>query len=850
MLLRIPSRSCWLFAALVCTFLWTLVACTSVVDRPSLELGSWELLLPNDSIWVEATVPGDVMLDLQRHGLLPNPFHGTHERDVQWVEQEDWTYRSVLPKPTVWQNQGIQHPVLHFPGLDTYASVFLDDSLVATTNNAYRSCRIPIAAGSDPCTLKVVLHSPVQRGLEELDGLPRVVPVSNEMKPIGSQTSAVTRKPAFQFGWDWAPRLASAGITQTVRIEDLRQPGRADARIDVALRGDSLATITAQETGVWPDGAWTLYAPNGSPLEASGRGAFTVDNPELWWPNGMGEQPLYRLVWEPHEAGCHRVEWRLGIRELTWKREPDAWGHSFECHVNGQRIQARGANVIPGDYFTARALERDTALLKQALEANMNMVRVWGGASYPSDGYFDFCDREGILVWQDFMFACMMVAGDSAFFDNVEQEAREQVARLQAHPSLALWCGNNESQRAWETWGWQDMYDLHGEDSIATAEDYWSMFHELLPAVVAEHSNTEYWPSSPTHDWALPERVRESGDDHAWHVWFDTLDFSHFSEHRGRFASEYGLQSLPHVATLREAGIRKFKDEALQFRQRSSMEWLKPGLDGWGMMRIYARRYTADPAARDEVHPELDRWIYLTQLTQALGIREALERHRASSGKYAGSLYWQLNDVWPTVSWSTVDHAGRWKLAHHAARRANQPRRVLPDRTDSRGRRFVMSNSSPEAISGSQLTFVHRSLDGRLTSHEEHEISLGAFNDAALEVRHTPSPQTVTSWVWTDSKGRELDRGERLHAKPAELPWPRATVQVQIQSQANELALTTDSLAYGVRLSTDVPGRFSDNGFMLFPDEKRQITFLPDEPGRTLAPLEILVEHFAEFQRP
>ncbi|MGB1384908.1 MAG: glycosyl hydrolase 2 galactose-binding domain-containing protein, partial [Flavobacteriales bacterium] len=429
MLFQLPSRFGWPCAALVWTVLWTLLACTSAFDRPSLELGNWELLLPNDSVWVDAAVPGDVMLDLQRHGILPNPFQGTHERDVQWVELEDWTYRTVLPAPTVWQKQGIQHPVLSFPGLDTYASVYLDDSLVATSNNAYRSCRIPIATASDPCTLKVVLHSPVDRGLEELNALPRVVPVSNEMKPIGSQTSAVTRKPAFQFGWDWAPRLASAGITQAVRIEDFRQPKRADARIEVALRGDSVATVAAQEIGDWPDGTWTLFAPNGSILKASDPATFSVIHPELWWPNGMGEQPLYRLVWEPHEAGFHAVEWQLGIREVTWKREPDAWGHSFECHVNGQRVQARGANVIPGDYFTARALGRDTVLLRQALEANMNMIRVWGGASYPSDGYFDFCDREGILVWQDFMFACMMVAGDSAFFDNVEQEAREQVKR-------------------------------------------------------------------------------------------------------------------------------------------------------------------------------------------------------------------------------------------------------------------------------------------------------------------------------------------------------------------------------------------------------------------------------------
>ena len=353
------------------------------------------------------------------------------------------------------------------------------------------------------------------------------------------------------------------------------------------------------------------------------------------------------------------------MRTLKWVEQEDAWGTSFQLEVNGIPVQVRGANVVPPDFHQTQDAARWKTLAEQARDANMNMVRVWGGGVYPPDAFFESCDEQGLLVWQDFMFACAMVPDDSAFTENVKREANEQVVRLRHRPSLALWCGNNEVERAWHQWGWQDMYDLHGPDSARLAAAYHKMFYEVLPQVVSQESDAFYLHTSPTLDG-------RSGDEHAWGVWFGLEDFSYYSRHNGRFASEYGLQSLPSRHTLEEAGIDAFTDEALQFRQRSRMDWLEPGFDGWDMMHHFMSKTTGAPVPED-----LDDWIFKSQWTQAEGLRQALERHRTSEGRYAGSLYWSLNDVWPAVSWSTVDHAGRWKLAHYAARRANAPRTAL-----------------------------------------------------------------------------------------------------------------------------------------------------------------------------
>jgi len=827
---------------LVIVIAW-MTGCGEQTSERITSIVNWELHHAPTQRWLPVQVPGDVMTDLLEHGLIADPFHGINETLLQWIEDEHWTYRtrvssSDFPKPAV----------LRFDGLDTYAKILVNDSLFLETDNTHLAYEVLLPTNTEHWEIEIQFDPTVARGQEILDAQPRVIPVSNEIKPIGTQTSSVTRKPYYHFGWDWGPRFVSAGICGAVNIVAADQPQASQNRITTEISTNGSATIAFQPVGNWPNGSWQLLHPNGatsSPSALAEQPQWTVEIPkaELWWPNGMGEQPLYRLVWTPDNNDYHGLAWNIGLRTIEWVRERDDWGRSFACHVNGVPMHARGANLIPADFFPVRGWKTELERLQSAVDANMNMVRIWGGATYPSEQFFDYCDAHGLLVWQDFMFACAMVPDDSDYFENVAKEARFQVKRLRHRPSLALWCGNNESRKAWKTWGWPNVFDLHGADSVATEAAYERMFLEVLPDIVASESHAMYWPSSPMPDPLEPEDI-ESGDEHAWHVWFDTLDFDFYSRQAGRFVSEYGLQSLPEAATLARVGITAFSDTALQFRQRSSMEWLKPGLDGWGMMRIYARRYAADPAAPDTLHTPLERWIYLTQYMQTLGLREGLERHRTSAGRYAGSLYWQLSDVWPTVSWSTVDYDGRWKMSHYAVQRANKPRCI--QRVHHQEELTLSAfNEHPDAIAGSELHVALLDAQGDTLATELREVDLDAFANAELNINSiVDDDYAVVRWNWVESSGTLIDAGEQLRLKPAEIQWPEASIRWELSSDS--LYLTTDAIAVGVKITMDGV-HFHENDLVLYPGESRAVAFERREGAERIgnAPR---IEHFAQFQ--
>ena len=820
-----------------------ITGCDESFREPDVGLVHWELHHAPTQRWLPVHVPGDVMTDLLEHGLIEDPFHGVNETHLQWIENENWTYRTQVSAADY-----PHHAVLRLNGLDTYARVTVNDSLLLETSNAHRAYEVPLPADAAHWDIEIHFDPAVARGQEILNTQPRVIPVSNEIKPVGTQTSSVTRKPYYHFGWDWGPRFVSAGISGAVTIAAADQPQASQNRIATEISSNGSATIAFQPAGNWPDGAWHVEHPDGSSSSPSASETphewkVQIPEAELWWPNGMGDQPLYRLIWTPDDSDYCGLEWNIGLRTIEWVRERDEWGRSFACQVNGVPMHARGANLIPADFFPVRGWETELDRLQSAVDANMNMVRIWGGATYPSEQFFDFCDANGLLVWQDFMFACAMVPEDSAYVENVREEALHQVKRLRHRPSLALWCGNNESRKAWKTWGWPDVFDLHGADSVATEAAYDHMFHEILPKIVATESNTTYWPSSPMPDPLESENI-ESGDEHAWHVWFDTLDFDFYSRQAGRFVSEYGLQSLPEAATLARAGVTAFSDTALQFRQRSAMEWLKPGLDGWGMMRIYARRYAADPAAPDPSHTPLERWIYLTQYTQSLGLREGLERHRTSGGRYAGSLYWQLSDVWPTVSWSTVDYDGRWKMAHYAVQRANKPRCI--QRVHHQERLALSAfNEYPEAIKQSALHVALLDARGDTIATDMRWVDLDSFSHAHIDLDQLAEDRwALIRWKWLDSKGSLIDAGEHLRMKPAEIQWPDASILWELTTDT--LYLTSDAVAMGVKISMD-GFHFHENDLVLYPGETRAVAFKRLEHADRLES-ELSIEHFAQFQ--
>ena len=824
----------------------SLFACqTSPTHITQCALNEGWTFLSTDGVWLPAEVPGNVHMDLVRNGVMSDPFMLTYEDSAQWVEREEWRYRRALAPP---QEEGDW--VLEFLGLDTYATVLFNGDTLLEADNMHRTWQVPLTAlsftGDD--VLEVVFASPVERGQEILDAHPWRIPVSNEARPQGEQVSAVARKAMYHFGWDWGPRLVTSGIWQPVRWLNtaVKLPSH---RLDlIAMTPDTARYEVTFDAPV--SEVVVLVVLEGKPVSVGwqplgqNRYALTFSNPELWWPNGMGSQPLYDVSFLDQDGRGSTQ--RLGVRSLEWKQEPDAFGRSFRCVVNGIPVQARGANVIPADFFLGRAEAELDRVVQDAVDAHMNMLRVWGGAVYGAEGFYDRCDEAGLLVWQDFMSACAMVPGDEAWRLNFLEEAREQVKRLRNRTSLALWCGNNETEKAWKEWGWQELYGMEPADSTAAWQAYLEVFEVGLAGIVGDFSSGFYWPSSPSP--VDPSSHRRAGDQHDWGVWFGKEGFDFFTRDGGRFASEFGLQSLPDRRTLEEVGVQSFTDTALQFRQRSKMDWLEPGFDGWDMMQFYADGYFADPKAVEaEGMDELDRWIHLTQLTQAEGLRQAIERHRCSGGRTSGSLYWQLDDVWPTVSWSTVDHAGRWKLAHHAVRDANQPVRVLWDRSYTDAVRMVGQNLGPTPWRG-KLAWALLNLEGDTLKTIELGVELAPFgeNDAPFITEDVPDEAAILAWSLRTEDGAWVDRGA-LPLKPASsFDWVNA--EVEVTPAEGGVWIESDAVLCGVQLWAEAEGRFEDNGFMYLPGAPRWIGFANADTNVTV-PGTVRLAHMGMYRQ-
>ena len=810
------------FAAL-CLGSW--LGCLSVEAPPlehRLDAQAWAIHALNDTLGlgpIPGTVPGYVLQSLTDAGITPHPYLGTNERRVQWVEHVAWNYVTALELPAGWSER--DSVFLRFEGLDTYAHVLLDGDTLMSTDNAHRPWTSrAFVLGDTPRELAVQFDPVAQRGLAKLQAHPLPVPASNEALPIGQQTSPFTRKPSYQFGWDWGPRLAGPGIHGSVHL--VRVPARGSRTLAlpecrVVEVTESLATLDAAHAEDWE----LRIALDGQAVpHTRTNGRVEIPNPERWWPRPYGEQPLYDFVWTHTTSGnTHRQ--RLGLRSLEWDQTPDAMGTSFQLRVNDVPIYVRGSNVVPPDFHDAHSGLGWERLLDHALDANMNMLRVWGGGVYPPTSFFERCDEHGVLVWQDFMFACAMVPTDEGFLRNVESEARHHVRRLRNHACLALWCGNNEVERAWESWGWQGMYGIHGEDSVALRAAYDRVFREALPRVVKEESDATYLPSSPTLE-------ADAGDEHAWGIWFGKESWDYYSHHPGRFVSEYGLQSLPNMHTLLEAGITRFDDEALQFRQRCTMDWLEPGFDGWDMM-LHCMTQTVGPPAPGS----LGDWVFRSQVTQAEGLRQALERHRTSQGRYAGSLYWSLNDVWPAVSWSTVDHAGRWKLAHHAAQRANGANVALWHRARNDSVVFSLVNDTNLPWSTTVDVWVD-DFWGTRQRGASRVVEIPAHSTVTWAVGTMPDwrrDPTTTSLNWTvQLPGGRESRQSALWVPPVQAKLPPAAIATR--RVAGGWELSSDVYVPVCALHATEPGHFGNNGMPLHPGDTLFVSFA-SETGET-----------------
>jgi beta-mannosidase len=629
--------------------------------------GDWQFRQLGAAEWLPASVPGGVHTDLLALDCIPDPFVGDNEKRVQWVAEADWEYRVQFAADPELLEQA--HVWLVCDGLDTLATVSLNGRALGQTDNIFRQYRWDVKAllQADENELVIAFASPVKYVTEKQATRP--LPGVSQAIPGGPHL----RKAPCQFGWDWGPQLPPIGIWKDIRLEGAGSARLTDVHLRQSHADGSVDVSAALAVEQWTDEALTarlhIFASDGEELTAET--AVSVDSPtaislpipqpQLWWPNGYGEQPLYQVTVSLRQGGTEldRRDYRVGLRTVELRQEEDQWGRSFEFLLNGVPIFAKGSNWIPADSFptriTAESLE---GLIRAAAETHQNMLRVWGGGFYEEERFYDLCDRYGILVWQDFIFSCSIYPlDDPEFLENLRVEVAENVRRLRHRASLALWCGNNEMEQGWAEWGWgrPQFGDLKAA--------YDRFFHHMLPEwCAADDPDRAYWPSSPSSDTPFenPNGQRQ-GDAHYWDVWHGRKPFTAYRDQYPRFMSEFGFQALPPLAT-----IRTFADEADWNMTSYIMEQHQKNASGNSLMvgqMLDTFRLPQDFASL----------VYLSLVLQAEGIRYGVEHWRRSRDRVAGTLYWQLNDCWPVASWSSLDYFGRWKALHYAARRFYAP---------------------------------------------------------------------------------------------------------------------------------------------------------------------------------
>lgn len=655
--------------------------------------------------WQEARVPGVVHSDLLRNGLIPDPWYGTNEKAVQWVENHSWQYRCKFNLSA--EEFDKNHIDLVFDGLDTYADVLLNDSLILQADNMFRSWRADIKKHllKGENVLTIIFKDPKVVNGPKLRALGYELPAGSETVPL--KVSPFTRKAPYHFGWDWGPRLLTCGIWRPVKLEFWDELRIEDLHIVQKSLSENLAVLRIESTvNTKASGTYTLDI-NDTKQEITLSGSnkkiafdYEMKQPKLWWPNGWGEAYLYPIKIEIRKADkvLAIAEKKIGLRTVELVQENDKIGRSYYFKVNGKPIFIKGANYIPQSHFLPDVTENQyQALISDAKKVHMNMLRVWGGGIYENDIFYNLCDESGILVWQDFMFAGSMYPGDSAFVENVREEVRENILRLRHHPCIAQWNGNNEMNVAWFNWGWQKQFGWSAADSAKIRQDYEKIFQQLIPEQLKELDPSRFYtPTSPLSNWGKPENFN-FGSMHYWGVWHGKDNFEDYRNNVGRFMAEYGFQSFPELKT-----ILKFADSSSLSLDSEIMKWHQKSYVGNTMIVKQAEKHFGKIKSFED-------FVNKSQSAQALAMQIAIDAHRLKKGHCWGTLYWQFNDCWPGPSWSSRDVFGNWKKLHHQLETLYAPLALIPVQ-DSKNLTIWLVNDLPK----DESVLVEISLNGKI----------------------------------------------------------------------------------------------------------------------------------------
>ena len=693
---------------------------------------------PEVAGWLKATVPGTAQTDLLAAGKLPDPYMADNEAKVQWVGLSDWQYKTDLTVSAATLTR--DHVDLVFEGLDTFAVVRVNGTQVLATANMFRTWRADVKAllHAGVNSIEVDLDSPLKKMKPLVAAMPYVMPGAYDSafgdEPLGRNSSTYVRKAGYQYGWDWGPRVVALGIWKPVKLEawdDVRlsdfhvaqvhlddQVAAINAVFDI--QSDKIQSVTINTEITAPDGTIHRYVqaaalfPGVNPVSVP----VQIKDPQRWWPVGYGKANLYTVTATVMQGSdvIGQSTRRIGLRTTEIRREKDQWGKSFEIVVNGVPIFAKGANMIPFDIFPTRvtAAQQDR-MLQSAVDANMNILRIWGGGTYQDDHVYDKADELGVMIWQDFMFGGAIIPYDRDFRENTRIEAVEQVKRLRDHPSIVLWAGNNEVQTDWENWGGSTEAL---KTSVSPAErdriviGMVRMFDQVLRGAVDQNSpGTPYWAGTPSTDYDGPADQNDDGDRHYWSVW-GGKPVEEYLNVTPRFMSEYGLQSFPVMATIKAfAGPGDMQPETPVMRAHQKYD------KGNGNKRLllYIHNNYGEPKTFED-------FVYLSQLMQADGIELAASHLRAARPQSMGSMYWQLNDVWPGASWASVDYYGRWKALQFHAKRFYAPLSVSLLRNNGVTEAHVLS----DLTTAKALTWRLRVLDlsGKVLSEKSGAVTV------------------------------------------------------------------------------------------------------------------------------
>ena len=797
-----------------------------------------------DTLWSDAKVPGTVHQDLLNHNRIPNPFYGMNEEAVQWVENEDWMYRTSFVVDE--QQLGRDAAVLELDGLDTYADVFLNGALILRSDNMFVGHKIEVkpVLRKGVNRLLVRFRSPVKEVLPQLQTNGFDYPASNDHSPW--RTSVYTRKAPYSYGWDWGIRLATCGIWRPVRLvfsdvariedyyvcQDAVTQAKADVDNRLEINNVTSSTVSAllkvdyhysdsdtkeirKQIELRP-GANTVSLP------------VSIERPHLWMPNGWGEPSLYKFTASLSVDGVEiaKQERNVGLRTVRVVMDDDEHGKSFYFVVNGKPIFAKGANFIPDDALLPNVTpERYKRIFEDVKAANMNMLRVWGGGIYEDDEFYDEADRNGILIWQDFMFACSSYPHDPLFVGRVESEAEYNIKRLRGHASLAMWCGNNEIYEAMRYWGWQRKYSAEAFAGMERGYDV--LFRGLLPKMVERLDNGRFYMHSSPYEanWGRPDSWK-TADSHNWGTWHGRKPFESFDTDVPRFMSEYGFQAFPEMKTIRT------------FAEEKDFELESPVMNAHQKADIGNALIKQTMGLYYRVPERFEDLVYVGLVLQGQGIRHGIEAHRRNRPYCMGSLFWQLNDSWPVVSWSSIDYYGNWKALMYQSKRAFAPILINAIKEGDDLCVYLVSDELQDH-DDVRLDVELMDFDGKVHGKWTQDGKLAA-NASVLFMKKSAdelqgklsAANSLLHFTMKDKNGVTLADDVFYFAYPKDQKLPEANIETSVRRRGDaiEMTLKTDKLARDIFVEVPVQGvRFTDNFFDLLPGQRKKITITSPE---------------------